>query len=153
MTKRKRIRRPKQIITHGNAKRPTKFHPYWANQICSHIERGWSLRSYCTNRYDRPSIKTVMEWLKDDANAEFREQYARAREASADADFDHIGHLAEKAAHGQIDPAAAKVAIDARKWMAGKMKPKKYGDKLEVGGGGKDGAIIVQLTEQDMKLA
>jgi hypothetical protein len=24
--------------------------------------------------------------------------------------------------------------IDARKWMAGKMRPKKYGDKIQVGG-------------------
>ena len=33
---------------------------------------------------------------------------------------------------GLIDPNAARVAIDAYKWSAGKRKPKKYGEKVEI---------------------
>ncbi len=149
-TKRKRIRKPKITAKHRDAQRPTLYHQYWANRICSHIERGWSLRSYC-EKDGNPRMTTVLQWLKD--APDFQVQYAQAREASADASYDHVGNLSEKAAHGQIDPAAARVAIDARKWMAGKMKPKKYGDKIELGGGGRDGAILLQITSDDEKLA
>ncbi len=35
---------------------------------------------------------------------------------------------------GKLDPNAARVAIDAYKWAAGKRKPKVYGDKVAIGG-------------------
>jgi hypothetical protein len=36
-----------------------------------------------------------------------------------------------------------RLRVDARKWLAGKLRPKKYGDKLEVGG---DAANPIQHT-------
>ena len=38
--------------------------------------------------------------------------------------------------------------IDARKWLAGKLRPKKYGDRVEVehlGGNGLSGGIVVNI--------
>ena len=145
----KRIRKPKVTAKHRDAQRPTIFHPYWVQRICSHIERGWSLRGFC-EKDGNPRMPTVLKWLKE--SPDFQVQYAQAREASADASYDHVGNLAEKASHGLIDPQAARVAIDARKWMAGKMKPKKYGDKLELAGGGKDGAFQFIISSDDEKL-
>lgn len=148
-TKTKRIRKPKVLAKHRDAKRPTLYHPYWAQRICSHIERGWSLRSFC-EKADNPRMATVLKWLKEEA--EFQAQYVRAREASADASYDHVVNLVEKTMHGLIDPQAARVAIDARKWAAGKMKPKVYGDSIKVGGVGPEGAIVVQFQDGDDKL-
>ncbi len=145
----KRIRKPKVNAKHRDAQRPTLYHEYWAQRICSHIERGWSLRGFC-EKDGNPRMPTVLKWLKE--SPDFQAQYAHAREASADADADHIGNLAEKAAHGLIDPQAARVAIDARKWLAGKRKPKKYGERLELGGAGADGAILVRFDASDEKL-
>ena len=36
--------------------------------------------------------------------------------------------------------------MDARKWIAGKLKPKKYGDKLLHSGGDGEGPVAVKLA-------
>lgn len=62
------------------------------------------------------------------------EHYARARDAAAELDADQVKEVAEDALAGRVDPAAARVAIDALKWTAGKRSPRKFGDKLQLGG-------------------
>lgn len=121
--------------------RPTSFSRALAEDICFKIADGKSLRSICEGA-DYPDRSTVFRWLADPANAEFRTQYALAREASADADDDDIRDIAGRVEAGKIDPQAARVAIDAKKWSAGKRKPKVYGDKVALVGGGKDDAPI-----------
>ena len=69
-----------------------------------------------------------MRWLADDEGGELREQYARARDAQSDVIADEILMIADT----EDDPQKARVRIDARKWLAGKMKPKVYGDKQTV---------------------
>lgn len=79
-----------------------------------------------------PSYSTVMRWVRE--LPEFADQYARAREDMADNDADKIADVAQAVVDGNIDPAAARVAIDAYKWSAGKRRPKRYGEnqRLEV---------------------
>jgi hypothetical protein len=50
----------------------------------------------------------------------------------ADADADKIADVAQSVIEGGLDPNAARVAIDAYKWSAGKRRPRRYGEKLEV---------------------
>lgn len=100
-----------------------------AQIICDKLANGASLRAIC--REDGfPSIDSVNRWLR--ANQDFREQYARAREDQADGYFDEIIEIADKVADGVLLSDAARVQIDARKWVAGKLRPKKYGDKTTV---------------------
>lgn len=114
-----------------------------AAEICARISNGRSLRSVCRDE-DMPAQATVFKWLA--AQPSFVEQYARAREAQADAIFDEILDIADDSgldtsigADGQVRVdgeaiARARLRVDARKWMAGKMAPKKYGDKLNLEG-------------------
>ena len=120
--------------------RPSSYTQAMADEICGRIADGESLRSMCLE--DRmPSKTTVFKWLID--NASFSDQYARARETQADTLFDDILHIAD-AARLKTDSDAlnhAKVRIDARKWMAGKLRPKKYGEKLSLTDG--DGGPLI----------
>lgn len=119
--------------------------------ICDRIANGESLRSICSGD-DTPAASTVFLWLADDST--FSEQYARAREAQADALFDEILDIADDGRNdwmerknkddqniGWVENGEAlrrsALRVDARKWMAGKLKPKKYGDKLELEHGGR----------------
>jgi hypothetical protein len=65
-----------------------------------------------------------MRWLGE--NAHFRERYARARECQAEVFADSITLIAD----GEGDPNDKRVRIDARKWIASKLLPKKYGDRV-----------------------
>ena len=77
-----------------------------------------------------PSFHHLLKWIE--ARPEWGERYARAKQESADFDADNVNYIAELCLRGKVDPANARVAIDAYKWSAGKKKPKKYGDKLDL---------------------
>lgn len=129
----------------GRIGRPSAFTPEVADQICERLADGESLKSICSSD-GMPHRATVFRWLG--AHAEFRDQYARAREAQADALFDEILDIANTPITGEktkvdkdgnvIEMTKAdmidhrRLQIDARKWIAAKLRPKVYGDKLDV---------------------
>lgn len=109
----------------------SKFDKRAADEICVRIACGESLAQICRDSH-MPRYSAIFEWLKQEPG--FAENYARAREASADADADAISDIAARTLSGEFDPNAARVAIDALKWTAGRRQPKKYGAKLELAG-------------------
>ncbi len=79
-----------------------------------------------------PHIATVSRWLANPEYAEFCEHYARARETQGDVMDGKILEVADKCT---VETAAAdRVKIDAYKWRASKLAPKRYGDLLKLGG-------------------
>lgn len=132
--------------------RPSSFNEAVANEICERIADGDSLRFICEGD-EFPERRTVFRWLANPDHEAFRRQYALAREASADADDDDIRDMAGRVERGKLDPQAARVAIDAKKWSAGKRKPKVYGDKVALVGGGKDDAPIQHSHSFDLTAA
>jgi hypothetical protein len=96
--------------------------------ICDRIGNGESLRSICRDP-NMPSMSNVFRWLS--ASAEAADQYVRARETQADTLVDEIIEIADDRS---LDANDRRVRIDARKWVAGKMRPKVYGERLAVGG-------------------
>ena len=104
-------------------------------QILSLVDDGKSLRQAC-KEIDFPR-KTFEGWLE--ADEELSAQYARARENRAEKIFEEILTIADRPApttdSGATDSGDVqhrRLQIDARKWMLGKMSPKKYGDKIDL---------------------
>ena len=105
--------------------RPSKFTQELADEICRRVSEGRSLRSVCRDA-DMPTDETVRQWRL--ADAEFSAQYARAREARAEVLADEIVEIADTAEDAQL----ARLRVDARKWAASKLDPKRYGERLDV---------------------
>jgi len=105
--------------------RPSTFSVDVAGTICQEIMAGKSLREICA-REDMPGASTVYAWLRE--HPEFQEGYALAREVQADVLADEVIEIADT----EPDPNRARVMIDARKWLASKLRPKKYGDHLKL---------------------
>lgn len=103
--------------------RPSIYTPEIAAAICDEIAGGRSLRSICADEA-MPSYSAVNSWLNKDL--EFQQQYARAREDQADHYADEIIEIADSEAPADD----RRVKIDARKWIASKLKAKAYGDKV-----------------------
>lgn len=139
--------------------RPSEFTQDIADAICERIADGESLRSILKDEA-LPASSTIFKWLA--SNESFAEQYARAREAQADALFDEILTIADdgrndtytdedgnvRTDHDVI--ARSRLRVDARKWMAGKLRPKKYGEKLDVEHGGKVALTLTDMTDDDL---
>lgn len=137
--------------------RPSSFTQEIADQICERIADGESLRSICGEE-EMPNKATVFRWLA--ANQAFSDQYARAREAQADSLFDDIldiadtpmiGEKSKTMPDGKVEMTRGdmiehrRLQVDARKWMAGKLRPKKYGEKITQEVTGADGAPLVPI--------
>lgn len=145
--------------------RPSAYTEAIADAICDALADARSLRSICCDE-GMPSQSTVFRWLADERYANFRERYARAREAQADAIVDEMLDIADDASNDWMERSPddkrgpgwdlngehvqrSKLRIDARKWMASKLRPKVYGDKIEhehVGG------IAVTVSAEDAGL-
>lgn len=104
--------------------RPSSYSTEVADMICAEIAQGAALYKLC-ERDDMPDNATVYRWLEQ--HAEFRDKYARARDQQQDREVDHIVVIADEAEDANL----ARLRIDARKWRASKLAPKKYGDKVE----------------------
>lgn len=111
--------------------RPSLFSEELANDICSRISDGESLNRI-TQEEGMPARFTVHRWLNE--NKDFSDKYMRAREIQADVYADEMDDIA----HSDIDVNKARLIIDTRKWVASKLKPRKYGDKIDHTTNGKD---------------
>ena len=60
------------------------------------------------------------------------DEYARACEAIAESQVSALESAIADMRNGTIDASMARVEIDTRKWLASKVLPKRYGDKLEM---------------------
>jgi len=93
--------------------------------ICEYLSDGESLVTIC-KRDDVPSASTVYKWLGEDVA--FSERYARAREAAADQFADETIRIADEKVETELELAHKKVRIEARHWLAGKLKGQ-YSDR------------------------
>lgn len=133
--------------------RPSGFSQPIADAICERIAEGESLRTICRDEA-MPAKSTVFKWLSLPEYAAFADQYTHAREAQADALVDEIVDISDDGSNDYVTKTNAdgssyeavnsehiqrsKLRVDARKWVASKLKPKKYGEKLALGGDGDD---------------
>jgi len=128
-----------------------------ADSICERIADGESLRSVCRDE-NMPALGTVFRWLN--ANDNFREQYARAKQIGLEALAEDLIDIADNANNdwmerfGKDDAGwvangeniqRSKLRVDARKWILSKLVPKKYGDKLDLTAE-HTGGITVEIT-------
>lgn len=136
--------------------RPSKFTDELGAEICGRIAIGESLRSICKNDH-MPDVLTVYRWLAKDED--FRHQYALAREDQAETHADELMQIADEMPpqdmNGRTDSGFVhwqKNRIDARKWVASKLKPRKYGDKVGVEhSGGLNLAVVTGIPEDGSK--
>lgn len=115
--------------------RPTDYTDAVFNDICEKLADGKSLKSIC-EADDKPSKATFYNWINN--SKELLDKYARAKDDGADALAEDIQDIAEGVLSGKYDPSAARVAGDLKKWTASKLKPKKYGDKIDMTTNGKE---------------
>ena len=107
--------------------RPSLYSDALAAEICERLATGESLNAICKDPH-MPTRQAVHEWIAAN-RAGFGDKYARARAVQADHYADEIIEIVDT----ETDPVRARVRMDmdGRKWVASKLAPKKYGDKLE----------------------
>lgn len=141
--------------------RPSGYTDKLGKEICIRLMLGESLRSICLDE-SMPDKATVCRWLADEEKYQsFCDQYARARSIQAEMGADEIIDIADDGSNDWMERNNAegecvgwqlngenvqrsKLRVDARKWVASRLLPKKYGDRVTQEVTGKDGGPIEQ---------
>jgi len=111
-------------------------------RIYAEMAEGKSVEEICSAE-DMPATSTVYLWLVEENKSE---EYARAKEVRADRMADDIVKIADDTSKSPDD---RRIAIDARKWRAGKLSGK-YSDKVKHVGGD-EGDSPIAFTGFDVR--
>lgn len=125
--------------------RPTIFCEELADSICDKIANGESLRQI-SKQEGYPTPGTICRWLTIDE--QFLKQYTLAKEICAEVFADEIVAIADNE-DGEVN--RDRLRLDARKWVASKLKPKKYGDKQAIEHSGAVTVERVTFADSDTK--
>lgn len=113
-----------------------------------------------------PCMSTVFKWLRE--KDDFSQQYARAKEECADALAEEILDIADDSTNDYMEKRAedgdvawwefksehvqrSKLRVDSRKWLASKLKPKRYGDRTTLASD-PDNPLTVKIEGVDAEL-
>ena len=131
--------------------RPTKCTQEITDELCRRLADGDSLREVCADE-KMPEKSTVLLWVVQERKIEgtdrlFSDQYHAGREAAGYSHADEAMDLRNEIRTGDIDPQAAKVILDALKWGAERMAPKRHSQRQEVDHRSGDGSMTPSRIE------
>ena len=115
---------------------PSSYSDAIGNEIVTRLASGQSLHSICKLEY-MPHISTIYDWIKKEPS--FAEHYGRAREQAAHTLFDQMIDIADDSSKDLLDDgsannaaiARARLQIETRARVAGKLAPRVYGERIE----------------------
>lgn len=108
--------------------RPTKYSEKLEDRMLEEIASGRSVISLCREEDWTPNADTWYRWMyKIDG---LSDRYTRAKAISSEYHADQILAIADEADNQTFQ--VARLQIDARKWVASKLVPNKYGDKSQI---------------------
>ena len=118
--------------------------------VLAALANGQSLKSLYRENPEVPAPSTVRLWAIKDEPPGFAERYALARELHADALIDEAMAIADQTDQDTITKvgkdgteyqvpnsewiARSRLRVDTRQWAAGRLAPRKWGDKLDLSG-------------------
>lgn len=116
-----------------------------ADRICQQLSEGMTLNQIC-RQPGMPARPTVLLWAREDRDG-FADRYAHGREMLLDHWADEAIDISDDGSNDYMERQQAngdtkmvydrehvdrsKLRVDTRKWMLTKLKPERYGDKIE----------------------
>ena len=111
-------------------------HPCW-DIIIDGIRNGGSLSLVLERNRGMPSGNLVRDRIAKDLD--FQARYEKALQDRADRLAEEILEISDSQPPEGLEPAAMsawvadkRLRVDARKWVAAKLQPKRYGDRIDV---------------------
>jgi hypothetical protein len=125
--------------------RPSKYTEALAVEVCARLAQGQSMRKISLDDH-MPSCVTMFAWLRE--KEDFLKQYEMAKAECAEMYAEEIIEIADDTSNDYVDVTdengatgatrlntehvqRSRLRIDSRKWVASKLKPKKYGDRIQ----------------------
>lgn len=137
--------------------RPTKYNLKLGQEICDAIaSTSKGTKKLCAEHSHWPCQDTLFTWLR--TYPEFSEQYAQAKVCQIELLIDEILEISDDASQDQYvneigslvsnstTIQRARLKVDTRKWLASKLVPKVYGNKIDIEGDNSMSEELRQLS-------
>jgi hypothetical protein len=132
-------------VTDKKLGRPTDYTPELAEQICDAIATNAMGLTRLSKKYDWfPDKDTIFQWRRK--HKDFADRYAKAKQDQVEALVDEIIEISDDSSqdvlindNGNVVANTefiqrSRLRIDTRKWLASKLVPKLYGDRVQHAG-------------------
>lgn len=124
--------------------RPSLYSEQLVDEICEKIATSnKGLHTILSENEAFPSFSTVFNWLSQPDKKYFLDKYTHARELQAEFLADEMIKIADDSSNdteqtefGEKENKEwtnrSRLRVETRKWIASKLKPKVYGDKIDI---------------------
>lgn len=143
--------------------RPSDYNQELADRFCELISNGNSLRTACTDS-DMPAPATIFKWMRE--HEDFLKQYEKATQERTEAMAEELLDIVDDGSNDYMmrtgkdgseswqlngeNIQRSRLRADTRKWLMAKMKPKKYGDKIDMTTNGENINKAKELTDEEL---
>ena len=123
--------------------RPSKYSEKLVDKMLEEIASGRSVIGLCREEEWTPNADTWYRWLYKVEG--LSDRYARAKSFQSEREADIILDIADSATNQ--DYQVARLRVDARKWIASKLLPNKYGERTQIDHSSTDGSMRPTVIE------
>lgn len=108
-----------------------RYTPKLFEKICDRIACGESVAAICRSK-GFPSRESFYQWTRRDSASKkaYLKACAMRSQVYVEQIMDVLDNLGNEATSNQIN--AARLRIDATKWVASKLQPRLYGDRIKI---------------------
>lgn len=108
--------------------RPSEYNFEMCQQICDEVAEGFNIKTVLKSKSEYPDFSTWCRWKRN--NEELRNLYVNAMQDKAESEIEELDRVYDMLKNGELEPSAANVLIQTKKWTAAKFYPKMFGDKI-----------------------
>ena len=123
--------------------RPSIYSEKLVDRMLEEIASGRSVIGLCREEEWTPNAETWYRWLYKIEGLSNR--YAQAKSVQSEREADIILDIADNATNQ--DYQVARLRVDARKWLASKLLPNKYGERTQIDHSSTDGSMKPTVIE------
>jgi hypothetical protein len=123
--------------------RPSIYSEKLVDKMLEEIASGRSVIGLCREEEWTPNADTWYRWLYKVEG--LSDRYARAKSFQSEREADIILDIADSATNQ--DYQVARLRVDARKWIASKLLPNKYGERTQIDHSSTDGSMRPTVIE------
>ena len=100
------------------------------DRLLEMVSTGWTTRRIAA-QYTVETGSAISQYYVVKCLQTFGQDYEAAKRAAALHHADAISDLTEDLKVGKLDPASARISSDNHKWLASRLDPRQYGDKIQ----------------------
>lgn len=122
-----KAKKPEDKLPKG---RPSKYSTELGVAICNYVASSTDgMRKMCRNNENFPCADTLMQWRLN--YPDFSARYAQSKLIQADLFAEEIIDIIDDCETISDNIMKARAQVDTRKWLASKLLPKAYGEKVQ----------------------